>query len=71
LYIDGSEPSYQTSTGAVGTYKTDAGVDKEIGRLPHVGGVQEFNGKIDDVRVYNRALSDEEVLGLYEDGSGG
>ncbi len=29
------------------------------------------SGKIDDVRVYNRALSDEEVEELYDDGSGG
>ncbi|HNI98871.1 MAG TPA: fibrinogen-like YCDxxxxGGGW domain-containing protein [Leptospiraceae bacterium] len=28
-----------------------------------------FNGKIDDIRIYNRALSDAEVLALYNDTS--
>jgi len=54
LYIDGSEPSYQTSIGAVGAYYSDAAKDKEIGRLPHAGGTQYFNGKIDGVRIYDR-----------------
>ena len=25
-----------------------------------------FNGVIDDIRIYNRALSEEEILGLYK-----
>lgn len=28
-----------------------------------------FNGKIDDVKVYNRALSDQEILDLFAEGS--
>ncbi|UCF42868.1 MAG: hypothetical protein JSV99_09830 [Planctomycetota bacterium] len=34
------------------------------------GGCQEFNRRIDDIRVYNRLLSGEEVEELYEAGSG-
>jgi len=61
LYIDATEPSYQTTTAGNGTYKSDASNDKEIGRIPHIGGTQYFNGTIDDVRIYNRALSAEEI----------
>ena len=28
-------------------------------------GDQNFKGAIDDMRIYNRALTDEEVLGIY------
>ena len=68
LYIDGIEPSYQTAIAGAGIYRTDASKNKEIGRIPHVGGVQYFNGVIDEVAIYNRALSAEEVWELYLDG---
>jgi hypothetical protein len=61
LYIDGTEPSYQVTHPGVGTYNSDASNNKEIGRIPHAGGMQYFNGIIDDVRIYNRALSAEEI----------
>ncbi|MFA5133861.1 MAG: LamG domain-containing protein [Patescibacteria group bacterium] len=43
-----------TSTGNVG-----------IGRRPDGGTASYYNGTIDDVRIYNRTLSDEEVINLY------
>jgi formylglycine-generating enzyme required for sulfatase activity len=33
--------------------------------LSQIGGIDWFNGKIDDVRIYNRALSASEILQLY------
>lgn len=30
---------------------------------------QVFNGLMDEVRIYNRALSDDEILSLYQDGA--
>jgi hypothetical protein len=32
------------------------------------GGANPLNGKIDDVRIYNRALTDHEVYALYQQG---
>jgi hypothetical protein len=61
LYIDGAEPSYQITHPGVGIYNSDASNNKEVGRIPHAGGIQCFNGMIDDVRIYNRALSAEEI----------
>ena len=37
-----------------------------IGYFPYPGGSFTFNGLIDDVRIYNRGLSDQEVLQLYQ-----
>ncbi|HDZ60309.1 MAG TPA: hypothetical protein ENH46_01245, partial [Candidatus Pacearchaeota archaeon] len=67
LYVDGSETSYSSRTPGEGTYNTDSGVgnDKEIGRIPHAGGVQFFDGAIDDVAIYNRALNATEILDHY------
>jgi hypothetical protein len=57
VYIDG----VQCNTGAVTAINN--GTDTvEIGRFR--GGYY-FNGKIDDVRIYNRALTAEEVQSLY------
>ncbi|MHC4753519.1 MAG: LamG domain-containing protein, partial [Planctomycetota bacterium] len=43
-------------------------VDWNIGRYPDRGGRRYFDGKIDDVIIYDRALSAEEVEELYEEG---
>jgi subtilisin family serine protease len=66
LYIDGAETTYQTANPGVGAYNSDASNNKEMGRLPLA--VQYFNGIIDDVRIYNQALSAEEILQLYQKG---
>jgi len=68
LYVDGTEPSYQTTNPGVGAYNSDASRDKEIGRIPHVGGGQYFNGTIDDVRIYDGVLTPEEIWQLYQSG---
>ncbi|MHC4911573.1 MAG: LamG-like jellyroll fold domain-containing protein [Planctomycetota bacterium] len=68
LYIDGAETSYQKTIAGVGAYNSDASQSKNIGRIPHVGGVHYFDGTIDDVRLFDRALSAEEVGQLYEQG---
>jgi hypothetical protein len=40
----------------------------QIGRTLYTSPSNQFDGIIDDVRIYNRALSDEEVEQLYENG---
>lgn len=64
LYVDGER---KTSVAHVGTIAPAAGHPFNIGfwrsALPTY-----FKGKIDDVRIYDRALSAEEVQQLYKDG---
>jgi predicted outer membrane repeat protein len=60
LYVDGNEESTTFSEQAINTasyYKVKIGVMS-------VGTPQYFNGKIDEVRIYNRDLSAEEILRL-------
>ena len=53
---------------------TDAnisGIGSVAGSLASIGsltGAYQFNGLIDDVRIYNRALSAREVWALYNGG---
>ena len=66
IYIDGFESSYITERAGVGSYSSDASYDKEIGRMALSGGAQFFEGIIDEVMIYNNALSAAEVESLYE-----
>src|SRR6056297_2146153 len=61
LYINGQEVSYITQKTGEGTMTDYSGDDFNIG-----GASDYFNGKIDDVRIYNRALSEDEIRGIYE-----
>ncbi len=42
-----------------------------IGDLQYTSARRYFEGKIDDVRMYDRALTDEEIQRLYQEGWGG
>ncbi|MHC4602581.1 MAG: LamG-like jellyroll fold domain-containing protein, partial [Planctomycetota bacterium] len=64
VYVDGSSdatPVTDTTTTTLATTQ-----DFWIGRMPYYN--YYFNGKIDDVRIYNRALSEEEILEVYRSG---
>jgi hypothetical protein len=64
-YINGE--LYDKSLMLYGTINSDTN-PLEIGRdMP--GAEEDFFGKIDDVKIYNRALSGEEVFNLYEYGN--
>jgi len=61
LYVDGVLEDTDTAGGAIpyGTWDTNL-------RIGRVGAADRyFDGKIDEVRIYNRALSAAEVLELY------
>ncbi|MEK7096321.1 MAG: LamG domain-containing protein, partial [Patescibacteria group bacterium] len=67
IYVNGIEASYATQTNGVGARKDDSSRDLTISG--HGGNLGElFNGKIDDVRIYNRALGANEVQRLYNIG---
>lgn len=59
FYVDGSAAGSASSSYSF----ADVGNPHEIGR--HNGG-NYFNGNIDDVRIYNRALSTPEIQALYD-----
>jgi hypothetical protein len=63
LYINGASVSELQTTEVV-NYDTDA-MWTTIGAVDN-GGWQNFDGHIDDVRLYDRALSPEEVRHLYQ-----
>ena len=61
LYVNGSKQSLtSTYLGSVSN-----SVPFEIGRLDQGMGPHEFEGAIDEVRVYNRALNNSEIQSLY------
>ena len=59
IYLDGTETTYGTRTAGVGNYKTDVGTALQFGRADWAGFY--YRGKLDDIRLYNRALSSTEV----------
>lgn len=63
IWVDGVEGTPDAYTGNI----TDAADSFEIGR--GASNSYNFNGSIDDVRVYNRALTPTEVQTLYSLGS--
>jgi len=66
LYIDGIED--QTSTLTASNTFTNGTIDSRIGG-DQGDGTSNFPGKLDDVRIYNRALSADEVQRLYKLGA--
>lgn len=65
-YINGTPNGTRTLTVDPGT---PASFDTYIGSMGFNGGTTyTFNGSLDDIRVYNRALSDAEVKQLYNIG---
>ena len=67
LYVDGKLiATSEASTGR--RWNTSGNADVTIGGILQQGGTGFFSGKIDDVRIYNRALSDAEVAALRTTG---
>jgi hypothetical protein len=68
LYLDGAVVASGTVTGAIAydTHSLQLGADIENGSLAYF-----FSGLIDEVSLYNRALSAAEVAAIYGVGSGG
>lgn len=64
LYKNGVQISSSTSVGN-GTLGYPATFDTKIGQLGCCSGTHTMNGKIDEVRVYSRALTATEIKQLY------
>ena len=61
LYLNGTEVG---STAKTGVPAADAGVNAWIGCNPPSAGSNAFDGTIDEVRLYSRALSETEIFSL-------
>ena len=68
IYMDGQEVGSELKSGGGGMISTNSSVGVNIGRNPD--GYGEWDGRIDDVRIYNRALTGQEILHIYDSGSG-
>ena len=62
LYKNGAEVSYASQAAGTGALNSDAGQNMTIGSR---GAGNFFNGTIDEVRIYNRVLSANEIQQLY------
>jgi len=65
IYVDGQFKKSQNITTPIPTNYTDV---FRIGMHTDGDGNQQFIGNIDDVRTYNRAISETEILQLYHEG---
>jgi pimeloyl-ACP methyl ester carboxylesterase len=61
FYINGVFDSQANGTNGLSTFSSSI---LQIGRS--ISGTDGFNGKLDDIRIYNRALTDTEVQALYQ-----
>jgi len=62
IYLNG----IQIGSLPAGTPDTPLGSNRGIAIGGSTDGTSEFNGSIDDVRIYNRAISDDEITALYD-----
>ena len=64
IYVDGNEiSSYSQQTDGVGVKDSDVGNNLDISNKN-----REFDGSIDDLRIYNRILTQSEINQLYQMG---
>tara|TARA_R110000824_G_scaffold183542_1_gene364552 strand:- start:28 stop:582 length:555 start_codon:yes stop_codon:yes gene_type:complete len=66
-YVDGVEDTNLTTAGTLADFAT--ATDPEIGDNPHT--TNPFNGKIADVRIYDDAITADEVKYIYTNGDQG
>jgi hypothetical protein len=67
LYVDGEQITTTTPSGKHLGVNTDSDMDVKVGLLSSTN-ARYFDGKIDEVRVFKRALSSDEIEELYEAG---
>ncbi len=60
LYINGVLVNTQSDSNSIGTNSTNVAIGENLGSVG-----RQWEGAIDDVRIYNRALSAQEIRQLY------
>jgi hypothetical protein len=66
FYANGTLIGHATDLDGIGTVSDDSGSPLSIGALS--GGTNQFTGSIDEVRIYDRMLSPDEIKRLYQMG---
>jgi hypothetical protein len=69
LYVDGQQVGSGSADGAPVTYGLASSNDVEIGNVPTCPGLG-FTGKIDEAKVFNRALGSQEIRAAYQASKG-
>jgi len=67
IYINGVEASYDSQNNAIGSRNNDGDYNLIIANT--IQAAQTFDGLIDEVRIYNRALTPSEITQLYKMGA--
>lgn len=68
IYVNGVLDSSASYTGGIGTnHYNDSGNDFELGEYSAPSTLRSFQGALDDVRLYNRALGANEIKALYNE----
>lgn len=65
IFIDGAADSLDLQTAAVGGLSSESDTDLILGN--RANGLSPLSGGLDDVRLYNRALTAAEILKIYND----
>lgn len=66
VWLDGVETTSGTNCGATGDTQSYTSADDDMAIGAHTSSANfDLDGSIDDLRLYNRALSDGEILTLY------
>lgn len=63
LYINGVSVNVTEATAPSGTFVSDTGADMYLGNREDTA--RTFDGRVDNLRFYNRVLSDAEFLAIY------
>jgi hypothetical protein len=71
LYVDGKEVGNGTPALVNINYNLPGTHDLQIGNIAQFSGTGGFDGSIDDLSIYNRALSASEIQAIYNAGSAG
>jgi hypothetical protein len=68
IYVNGEEVTYRLNSDGVGTRVSDSSNSLIIGNSADTSST--FKGSIDEVGIWNRALSSDEIIKLYNEGIG-
>jgi len=68
VYVDGIDVT-STAAGTIGAFENTSTTSQHIG-LNNTTSGKHFKGQIDEVAIYNRALSSNEVSTIYNNGTG-
>ena len=70
IYVDGDNKGLADSPTWAGSVIKDSSTTLDIGRRAYSGSEQYYDGLIDEVGIWGRALTSEEVTQLYNSGTG-